>query len=244
MIIAIEPFFEIETYFSHVTTPKYAVNILTKLEQSNCTDHWQQSNEDAQIYDKLLHKMEYYHHEHHEDFIQYSIIDCEGNITSKDYSDMNKYRVQDYETVTIGNSSLVVYMHHKNYYESLVSIGRTAFVCIVLCIGALLISKDAQDLVLRPLEFIMEKVNKLAEDPFQIFKVDDHEEHLRQEHFKQTTETRHLEEAITKISTLLILGFGEAGSAIVSQSLSQFGELDPMIPGKKITAIFGYCDIL
>ena len=53
-----------------------------------------------------------------------------------------------------------------------------------------------------------------------------------------------LEEAITKISTLLILGFGEAGSTIVSQSLSQFGELDPMIPGKKVTAIFGFCDIL
>jgi hypothetical protein len=90
----------------------------------------------------------------------------------------------------------------------------------------------------------MEKVNKLAEDPFQIFKEDENEEHLKKVHFGEIKETRLLDEAITKISTLLILGFGEAGSNIVSHSLSQFGELDPMLPGKKITAIFGFCDIL
>lgn len=46
--------------------------------------------------------------------------------------------------------------------------------------------------------------------------IEDEDKHIREEHFKQTTETKLLEEAITKISTLLILGFGEAGSAIVS----------------------------
>ena len=62
----------------------------------------------------------------------------------------------------------------------------------------------------------MEKINKLAEDPFQIFKEDEREEHLKKEHFGEIKETRMLDEAITKISTLLILGFGEAGSTIVS----------------------------
>jgi class 3 adenylate cyclase len=33
-------------------------------------------------------------------------------------------------------------------------------------------------------------------------------------------ETKALDEAITKIATLLVLGFGEAGSYIIAQNLS------------------------
>jgi len=42
---------------------------------------------------------------------------------------------------------------------------------------------------------------------------------------------------------LLALGFGEAGSKIIADNLSQSGEFDPMIPGNKIMGIFGFCDI-
>jgi hypothetical protein len=52
-----------------------------------------------------------------------------------------------------------------------------------------------------------------------------------------------LDQAITKIGTLLVLGFGEAGSFIVAQNLSQFGEIDSNVRGNKTVAIFGFCDI-
>jgi len=52
-----------------------------------------------------------------------------------------------------------------------------------------------------------------------------------------------LDQAITKIGTLLVLGFGEAGSFIVAQNLSQFGEIDANVRGNKTVAIFGFCDI-
>jgi len=42
---------------------------------------------------------------------------------------------------------------------------------------------------------------------------------------------------------LLAIGFGEAGSEIIATNMEKGGEVDPMIPGKKIMAIFGFCDI-
>ena len=56
-------------------------------------------------------------------------------------------------------------------------------------------------------------------------------------------ETKVLDEAITKIGTLLVLGFGEAGSFIVAKNLSQFGNVDSKMKGNKVVAIFGFCDI-
>lgn len=52
-----------------------------------------------------------------------------------------------------------------------------------------------------------------------------------------------LEKLIIKIGALLALGFGEAGSEIIAANMSKGGSVDPMMPGKKIMAIFGFCDI-
>jgi class 3 adenylate cyclase len=54
-----------------------------------------------------------------------------------------------------------------------------------------------------------------------------------------------LEQTIVKIGALLALGFGEAGSKIIAENMSKGsqGDVDPMIPGQRINAIFGFCDI-
>lgn len=41
---------------------------------------------------------------------------------------------------------------------------------------------------------------------------------------------------------MLVLGFGQAGSDIISKNLGK-GEINPMLPGQKMMAIFGFCDI-
>ena len=46
-----------------------------------------------------------------------------------------------------------------------------------------------------------------------------------------------------KIGALLAVGFGEAGSEIIAENIKKSGSVDPMIPGKKVLAIFGFCDI-
>jgi hypothetical protein len=56
-------------------------------------------------------------------------------------------------------------------------------------------------------------------------------------------ETAILEKLIMKIGALLAVGFGEAGSEIIASNMSRGGDVDPMIPGKKMMAIFGFCDI-
>ena len=50
-----------------------------------------------------------------------------------------------------------------------------------------------------------------------------------------------LERAIVKIGHLLALGFGEAGGGIIGQNMTSTGELNPMMPGVKTYAIFGFC---
>jgi class 3 adenylate cyclase len=58
-------------------------------------------------------------------------------------------------------------------------------------------------------------------------------------------ETVVLEKTIIKIGSLLALGFGEAGAEIIGQNMqgSETSALNAMIPGRKVEAIFGFCDI-
>jgi len=56
-------------------------------------------------------------------------------------------------------------------------------------------------------------------------------------------ETAILERAIVKIGHLLALGFGEAGSKIIAENIAAGGDMDPMMKGQKVYAIFGFCDI-
>jgi hypothetical protein len=48
---------------------------------------------------------------------------------------------------------------------------------------------------------------------------------------------------LSKIGGLLALGFGEAGSEIISKNIKEGVEINPMLPGKKVICIFGFCDI-
>ena len=66
---------------------------------------------------------------------------------------------------------------------------------------------------------------------------------LRQLCAGEDMETEMIESAMQKMSQLLQIGFGEAGNAIISKSLMGTGELNAMLPGQHVTAVFGFCDI-
>ena len=133
----------------------------------------------------------------------------------------------------------------------------TVFVCVILASGALLFSNIATELVITPIETMMEKVNKIAIDPLQAAQtaedealaIDNYEQQLKAEgkwkpkKHEAPMETVLLEQTITKIGGLLAIGFGEAGSKIISQNMSSGGDINPMIAGNKIIGIFGFCDI-
>ena len=46
-------------------------------------------------------------------------------------------------------------------------IARTVFICVVLAGGAIFFNKDANDLVIGPIEKMMQKVRKIAENPLE-----------------------------------------------------------------------------
>jgi hypothetical protein len=53
-----------------------------------------------------------------------------------------------------------------------------------------------------------------------------------------------LKDTLIKISALLAIGFGEAGSEIIAKNMEgPGGDVNPMIPGNKCVGIFGFCDI-
>merc|ERR1712019_319984 len=61
---------------------------------------------------------------------------------------------------------------------------------------------------------------------------------------KQTLETKILENAIIKLGKLLALGFGEAGSEIICKNMDdESATVNAMIPGNKVEAVFGFCNI-
>jgi len=105
----------------------------------------------------------------------------------------------------------------------------------------MLFSRDAYNIMIKPIEKMKHTVQKLSENPFL------HLEKLKKEGGKggkdDENETDMLEAAITKMARLLQIGFGSAGAEIIANNLSDGGELNPMVPGSKIDAIFGFCDI-
>ena len=57
------------------------------------------------------------------------------------------------------------------------------------------------------------------------------------------TEVSILENMMMKIGSLLVVGFGEAGSEIIVKNIETHGDINPVLSGAKSIALFGFCDI-
>jgi len=121
------------------------------------------------------------------------------------------------------------------------SIYLTLFVIFMLVTMSAQFTSDAQKLVLEPIESMMEMVHMVADDPLEEFDFSHHSKTGRYE-------TRVVQTAIQKITALLRVGFGVAGADIISTNMAVDSEgsgvvLEPMIPGNRVYAIFGFTDI-
>ena len=131
---------------------------------------------------------------------------------------------------------------------------QTLFVCFCLTLAAVSFEQDTQELVLQPLEIMIEIVDAVAKDPINAKNVENLQKGVKstmqkigkkkgKEMTEEQYEVKVIEGAIIKISALLAIGFGEAGGEIIKENLSSNSELNAMLKGKKKTAIFGFCDI-
>lgn len=159
---------------------------------------------------------------------------------SKDY---NTLRSQEKETYTVisANLSLVfvseISLKNEIKWDSLINILQTVYVGLILLLTCLLFNKDLNNYVIQPLTRMFININKIANNPLAS------KEDFSFSQNNKIYETELIEESITKIGVLLALGFGEAGSFIISQNISQEGDLVATLPGKKTFAVFGFCDI-
>ena len=133
---------------------------------------------------------------------------------------------------------------------------RTVFVCVVLALSVLKLSTDSETLVLNPLDHMVKKVDRISKNPLEAAEIEEKELHENEELLKKNPkawleakeassyEPAVLEKIVIKIGMLLAIGFGEAGSRIIAQNIAEnSGSVNPMIEGRKMVAIFGFCDI-
>ncbi|RLN52110.1 hypothetical protein BBJ29_001634 [Phytophthora kernoviae] len=121
-----------------------------------------------------------------------------------------------------------------------VDAGGSSSNCISIAIFD--ISSTTRVLVLDPIERMMDVVQKLSENPLASVQTSGNDEQIRKNAKEQGFETALLEITLSKVGRLMQVGFGAAGADIIGKNMGS-GELDPMLPGKKITAIYGFCDI-
>lgn len=137
-------------------------------------------------------------------------------------------------------SELHVSSRYEHVIQAVLDILNTIVVGVVLIFSIYNLNKDVSYLVLNPLERMIRKVKAVSIDPFKAMKNKSKFSDNRDE----MNETLIIERAINKISELLVLGFGQAGSKIITHFLfDPDKDFDQIIPGEKMYAIFGFCDI-
>ncbi|CAD8115536.1 unnamed protein product [Paramecium primaurelia] len=212
---------------------------------------------DSEIYDYLI-----------KDFIQYheslrtGLVFFQINSTIF-YPQEDPYQYEHYRTNSLqyytstdseGNDAIsICYTIADDELNAILSIIRTIFVSIVLSVAAVMFSRDVQDLILTPVEKMLETVKKISENPLVAAQEEENKAFIQmmengemkalEDKEDEKLETVILQKLIVKIGSLLALGFGEAGSQIIAQNMGANASINPMLPGKKVMAIFGFCDI-
>ena len=139
----------------------------------------------------------------------------------------------------------------KYYFFNLV---RTVFSLAIFLLIYLLFLYDINNVILSSIETMVKKVEKMAKNPsLESDTINETKENntscisfleASKGKFKMD-EFKIIINKISKICSLVSFGFGEAGTQIISQVLKEGLNVDinPLIPGKKVMGIYGFCDI-
>lgn len=180
-------------------------------------------------------------------------IGSQDSVNSLRAIDLNFQTSED----IVEHHSLSIYFSNRKsaVLGGWLGIARTLFVCIILTISILRLSKYSETLVLNPLEDMVRKINKISKNPLQAAEMEESEflemNELKTQNKKKWLKLQEqflyepaiLEKIVIKIGMLLAIGFGEAGSNIIAQNMALSGSVNPMLEGNKMVAIFGFCDI-
>jgi len=118
--------------------------------------------------------------------------------------------------------------------QAVVNIVQILFIVALLGMSSALFNRDAEALVIRPLSKMAALVRKMTENP--LAEIDDTGD-------AGEYETDFVESALKKFGKLLQVAFGEAGAEIIASNMSNGGDLNLMMAGRKLDSIFGFCVI-
>ena len=130
----------------------------------------------------------------------------------------------------------------KMYY--LMNLCQDFFLCIIIIFSLLSFQHSINVLVVNPIKQMTNKIKNLSLNPIAALQ-DNLTTCIEKQEKVFPIEISVLINTITKLCGLLTLGYGEAGAGIISSVMKDGAnsDLNPMIPGKKIIAIYGFCDI-
>lgn len=159
-----------------------------------------------------------------------------------------------------------------NTETAIFSLATTSFVLVLLLAGSLMFSRDANRLIVNPVEQMIRRVKEIRDNPLIAMQMADDEfklEELRKYRQKRQgcfsrvlsalsscrcftankdgpMETVILEKTIIKLGSLLALGFGEAGANIISHNMkgSDSAGVNAILPGMKVDCVIGLCRVL
>ena len=165
-------------------------------------------------------------------------------------SRIQELRIDAMEVITVSDASFTYSMTSvfditgRVREEAILAILLTSFVIILLGLGMVSFTKDVHNLVIVPIEHMIQLVREISENPLgkdlSLRAVDNNKQK------DDGMETTLLIRTISKIAGLMRVGFGEAGADIIGKNLNITHGADAMNllgTGRKIHSIFGFCDV-
>ena len=128
-------------------------------------------------------------------------------------------------------------------WQAILDLFRTLFVVLLFYIAIYFFMYDATRLVIDPLERLLKQVKEMSQNPAKALKLAEKREKMRSKETKKS-DLDFIQETISKLAYLLVLGFGRAGDSVISKILYSKNmnlEIKPMV--SDIYGIFGFCDI-
>ena len=164
----------------------------------------------------------------------------------------NRYRLEEIGINLNKREGAVVTfcLKQKANYRSIIAICRTLYLFVIILMLTTSINSVSSTLLLNPIQEMIKIVDIVAQDPVNSKTIDDLKknvmgsiENIKKKKTNSNYEIKIIQFAIIRISALMAIGFGEAGGEILKENIQSSEGLNPMLEGKKIVAIFGFCYI-
>ena len=162
------------------------------------------------------------------------------------------YRVQEigYTLEKINGTLVSISLVKKIKTRSILLICRMIYIYLLILFLTRTLRSVSKTLLLNPIEDMIKIVDLVAQDPVNSKTIEELKNNCQKalENSKckinsTNYEIKIIQYAIIRISALMAIGFGEAGGEILKENIQSSEGLNPMLEGKKVTAIFGFCYI-